>query len=432
MEHLGNYDVVIVGGRVAGAATAILLARTGIRVLLLEQSQHLPPIVSTHLLHPYGLASLYRLCLREQFESEQPKIPYMSIFFGENILRARVTPVEDIDYMTCPDRDWLDNLLLDQCRTQPNLELVMGFKVSKLLRNSQGKVIGVEGRYQGTPTCINASLVIGADGKQSIVARESESKVHHQQQMKRSGFYGYFRNFQWLDGPSVEFYVDREQFYAFPMRNGLTCLVAGIPQEKDDLFKDGIEKGLRAVFAESPIAHRVQDIQLVGTAMGIKAKAHKTFIRQCVGYGWALVGDASVHTDPMLGQGMGLALRGAEALSNIIIAGYYKQNDVNAFINEYGRWRNGALWDMYYVISSISRDLTWGSQPWERLLQKRAIQNPDTAAFIYSMMNQLVRPVDYFRNIIPVLVTGRGAKVTTNRLPKLPYSEFVETLSSPT
>lgn len=430
MDHLGIYDVIVVGGRVAGAATAILLARSGIRVLLVEQSQQLPPIVSTHLLHPYGLASLYRLCLREQFETEQPKIPYMSIFFGKNVLRARVTPVEDIDYMTCPDRDWLDNLLLDQCRKQPNLHLVLGFRVSKLLKNNQGKVTGIEGRYQGTPTCAEASLVIGADGKQSVVGREAQSKIHHQQQMIRSGFYGYFRNFQWLDGPSVEFYVDRDQFYAFPMRGGLTCLVTGIQQHKDELFKDGIEKGLRAAFAESPIAERVQNIELVGAAMGIKARAHKTFIRQCVGNGWALVGDASIHTDPMLGQGMGIALRGAEALSNVVIAGYYQKSDVNAFLREYGSWRNGSLWDLYYVISSISRDLTWGSQPWERLLQRRAIQNPDTAAFIYSMMNQLVRPIDYFKSIIPVLVTGRGAKVKTNRPPKLPYSEFVETLSS--
>src|SRR4051794_19772490 len=161
----GSYDVIVIGARCAGSPTAMLLARKGYRVLLVDKAMFPSDTMSTHLVHPPGVAALARWGLLDRLEATGcPPVETYSFDFGPLTISGSPRPVDDIAHAYCPRRTVLDGLLVDAA-VQAGAELREGFAVEELL-TSGGSVTGIRGhRKGGAQISERARVVIGADGK---------------------------------------------------------------------------------------------------------------------------------------------------------------------------------------------------------------------------------------------------------------------------
>src|ERR687884_1549155 len=139
------YDAIVVGARCAGAPTAMLLARRGYRVLLLDKAGFPSDHMSTHWIHQPGVARLARWGLREQLAATGcPPITAISMDFGPFALRGTPPPAGDVAEAYCPRRTVLDKLLVDAA-VEAGAELREHFSVEQLVWDGD-RVGGVSGR----------------------------------------------------------------------------------------------------------------------------------------------------------------------------------------------------------------------------------------------------------------------------------------------
>ena len=170
----GMYDAIVVGARCAGSPTAMLLARKGYRVLLLDKATFPSDTMSTHFVHPPGVAALERWGLLDRLEATGcPRVDTYSFDFGPVTISGSPRPVDGIGHGFCPRRTVLDELLVDAA-VEAGAELREGFTVDEVLK-AEGTVTAVSGHHEGAPTGrpAHAPVVIGADGRHSVVVKNS-------------------------------------------------------------------------------------------------------------------------------------------------------------------------------------------------------------------------------------------------------------------
>src|SRR6185437_13193716 len=166
----GNYDVIVVGGRCAGAPVAMLLARAGQRVLLVDKASFPSDTISTHLVHAPGAAALARWGLLDQVAASGcPPIRHYLFDFGPFSVGGAPLPASaGIDAAYSPRRTVLDKILLDAA-VKAGVEVRENVSVQELIVED-GRVIGIRARATGNAGAVmteRASLVIGADGRHS-------------------------------------------------------------------------------------------------------------------------------------------------------------------------------------------------------------------------------------------------------------------------
>ncbi len=129
----GTYDAIIVGARCAGSPTAMLLARKGYRVLLLDKATFPSDTMSTHHIHPPGVAALERWGLLERLEATGcPPVETYSFDFGPLTISGSPRPIDGVARGYCPRRTVLDRLLVDAA-VEAGAELREGFTVDEIL-----------------------------------------------------------------------------------------------------------------------------------------------------------------------------------------------------------------------------------------------------------------------------------------------------------
>ena len=188
-----HYDVIVVGGRCAGAATAMLLARGGLRVLVIEATQRGTDTLSTHALMRGGVLQLHRWGLLDSVvASGTPAIRATRFSYGDDDQTVEIRPGDGISALRAPRRTVLDALLLDSARAA-GAEILSPARVTRLL-TSGGTVCGVEGvtRGSGVSFRATATLTVGADGRGSTVARAVGAKFHRRGSASGAIIYGYF------------------------------------------------------------------------------------------------------------------------------------------------------------------------------------------------------------------------------------------------
>src|SRR5215471_11655634 len=165
------YDVIVVGTRAAGASTAMLLARNGYKVLAVDRAEFPSDTLSTHQVQLPGVALLKRWGLLEGVEaSNAPAARHVRFDSGPVVLDGHFPCFEDADAVYSPRRTVLDRLLVDAARAA-GVEVRENFSVDRLTIDS-GRVTGIRGRMRndGAATVTeSARLVVGADGKRSLV-----------------------------------------------------------------------------------------------------------------------------------------------------------------------------------------------------------------------------------------------------------------------
>lgn len=300
------YDAIVVGARCAGAPTAMLLARKGLRVLLVDRAGFPSDTLSTHMIHAPGVAALDRWGLLPQvIDSGAPPVSTYSFDFGHFVLRG--TPQADhVGY--APRRTVLDKILVDAA-VAAGTELRTGFSVTSLVVED-GAVVGVTGNDRsGTPVTERATVVIGADGRNSSVARWVNAQQYNEKPKLMRAYYSYWSGLPVSD--YTTFVRPDRGFAAVPTNDGLTMLVVGWPVAEAAAYKSDVEGNYLATLDLVPsFAALVRSARREEPFLGASVPG---FFRKPYGPGWALVGDAAYTKDPVTAQGISDAFASAEA-----------------------------------------------------------------------------------------------------------------------
>lgn len=312
------YDAIIVGARVAGAATALGLARRGMRVLLLDTATFPSDTLSTHLLWSDALRCLDRLgVLPALLATGAPPIEVFSLRFGPSVNAVPIPTQGDYPPLLSVRRLVFDDLLIGRVRESARITFREGIAVRSLLRDGE-RVVGVSGttRDGGAAFTARGTIVVGADGRHSTVAREVTAAEYDVVPPILSTYYRYYRSVQPRDPATLEAFRDADGRFAylFPCDAGFWTLALSFPQAEFDAVRRDHEAALAAQLARKEgLAERLAGAEPVTPWRG--AGDLRNFFRVPYGPGWALVGDASYHRDPITGRGIADALRSAELLS---------------------------------------------------------------------------------------------------------------------
>lgn len=322
-----SYDAVVVGARCAGSSTAMLLARSGLRVLAVERSQYGSDTLSTHALMRAGVFQLTRWGLLPEIEAAAtPAVRRTSFHYAEEIIDVAIKPRDGYDALYAPRRTVLDTILADAA-TASGAEVLHGARVRELLRSPGDRVSGIVLEQPGAPPRqIEAGIVIGADGVKSTVARAVGAKDRYVAQHASSVVYGYFSG---LGARHADETTGYDFYYrpgtsagVIPTNDGLTLVFASAPGQRfTDEIRHDIAAGFYDVLRECApeLAQRVARSRQVGRFWGFPGvRGH---LRQSWGPGWALVGDAAYFKDPLTAHGISDALRDAELLARAVVDG---------------------------------------------------------------------------------------------------------------
>jgi len=343
---MAPYDVIVVGARCAGASLAMLLARRGRRVLALDRAHFPSDTVSTHFLWPRTTAALARWGLLHALAATGcPLIETVNMQAGSVAFRGRPEPVDGTAAMYCPRRTVLDKLLVDRAR-EAGAEVREGVVVRDVVRDGE-RVVGV--RADGIEE--RAAVVVGADGMTSGIADAVGATMSPSHPSLTCGFYAYWSGMP-TDG--VEFYVRAgRDILVFPTHDGLTCVWVGRANDQWPAYRADIEGQYLAGLDEA-VRARVQRGRRETPFKGTHRLPN--FYRDCAGPGWALVGDAAYHRDPLTGMGIGDAFLGAELLAEAIDRGL--AGDLDAALKGYQetlRERTAAVFE-YTLMSAALKD----------------------------------------------------------------------------
>lgn len=316
-----DLDVLIVGARVAGSSLAILLGRQGRRVLLVDRDGFPSDTLSTHLLAPPAVAALAQLgALADVEASGLRRLVRVRSYVGECVLEGPMMPVPP-GYGLAPRRDRLDWILIRHATAHATVTFEERTRAVGLLRDGERVVGAILQDAQGHRREVRARAVVGADGKNSDVARWVQAPAYEEVPALRPGYYGYYRDVTPLLDPTLElFFIDDHIGFIFPMEPGIDCLAMEITPKEFDTFRKEARREFETRFREFPgMERRLRNATLDGQIMGIRGV--ENYFRTPFGPGWALTGDAGYCKDPSTGLGIGDAFTQAFLLAEAIASG---------------------------------------------------------------------------------------------------------------
>src|SRR5882757_1956299 len=352
-----KFDVVVVGGRVAGASLAIHLTRRGLSVAIFDRAELPGDTMSTHVIYPNTIARLERLDALDRIMAHRPPPLYTSWYHQNRMFVAPHTPEEGRDWALCIRRSTLDRHLLD-CARESGAEVFDEAPVKALLGTGteDDPVRGVVAEIDGKDVSIEAALVVGADGVSSMVAGMVGAKRERSMPTKTMLYYAY-----WVD-------VDTRNTQDFFFEPPWIC--AHFPA--DD--------GHHVVTMNGPVEMR----RTIGDIEG--------FYRRQAGPGWLLLGDAAHFKHPASAQGIGDALHAAEALAPMITD--------NTFQEKYPLWREEVSHDLYAFCEFLADVPTDEGM---RQAMDILIQDAVAARAVVDIWSRSIRPWDALRMVPPML-----------------------------
>jgi flavin-dependent dehydrogenase len=349
-----SYDAVVIGARCAGAATAMLLARQGLSVLLVDRDRHGADTLSTLAMMRAGVLQLHRWGLLDQVRDAcTPAIRSTSFIYGDETIAIPIKPRDGIDALYAPRRTVLDALLAKAAEAA-GADVRYGPRLVELIRAPEGRVVGVvlEERDRSLRQ-VGAGIVIGADGLRSTVARLVAAETYRQGHYASGVVYNFWPGLEnkgnrWYYRPGVG-------AGAIPTNDGDTCLFAAMPAARfHEEIQQDMKAGYHRVLVEcSPeLASEVEGLEPSERFRGFPGQPG--LMRKSYGPGWALVGDAGYFKDPITAHGISDALRDAELLAHAVASGSDRE------LERYQSMRDdlsGLLFEITDEIASYKWDL---------------------------------------------------------------------------
>ena len=246
-----RYDAIIAGARCAGASTAMLLARRGLRVLVVDPAREGSDTLSTHAMMRGGILQLHRWGLLDELRaSGAPPVRRTTFHYGDETLPVEIKPKNGVDALYAPRRTVLDRILVGGARNA-GADVRFGHALLDVVRNDQGRVTGaiIADAEQQTHE-VAADLVIGADGIRSRVADAVGARKHHEAHHTVCSIYGYieghpFDGYHW-------YWNEAAGAGAIPTHDA-TCVFAGVPGSRfqelrgdrlAEVYREGAPRGL--------------------------------------------------------------------------------------------------------------------------------------------------------------------------------------------
>jgi flavin-dependent dehydrogenase len=343
-----SYDAIVVGARCAGASTAMLLARQGLRVLAVDPARYGSDTLSTLALMRGGVLQLDRWGILSSIEKMvTPPIRSTSFHYADESIDLKIKPRNGVSALYAPRRKYLDRFLVDAAR-EAGAQVEHGVRMTDLMRADDGRVVGVVLKDSGGDFVrLGSEIVIGADGVRSPVARLVGARSYRVAKRSSAVVYGFFEGvdqsgFHWHFRPGVGAGL-------MPTNDGLTLVFAATT---DTRFENEVRSDLEAGF------HRVMRECAPELAESLsRAKRVEPFhgfpgilghFRQSFGPGWALVGDAAYFKDPITAHGITDALRDAELLSRAIVRG------TPSALTEYEETRDRLSTELFDITDAIA------------------------------------------------------------------------------
>ena len=337
------FDAIVVGARCAGSPVAMLLARAGAKVLLVDRDEFPSDTISTHLIHPPGVAHLRQWGLLDRLVATGcPPIERYTFDLGPFSLSGRPQPVGGHALAYGPRRTILDKLLLDAA-AEAGAEVREGFVVNELLWE-EGVVSGVRGHARsGDSVDARARVVVGADGRYSTVVKAVKPEQYNDRTPIQSSYYTY-----WQDLPVDGFLVCSRPprgWGAIPTHDGLTLLVIGWPIAEFEANKRDVEAAyLKSLDLVPEFAERVRGATRQAPFRGAAVPG---YFRKPYGPGWALVGDAGYNKDPITAFGITDAFRDAELCATALTDWLQGRRGFDESLADYHRHRDADTLAMY-------------------------------------------------------------------------------------
>jgi len=349
-----HYDVIIIGARCAGASTAMLLARAGMNVLVVDRQKYGSDITSTHALMRTGVLQLKRWgVLPKIMAAGTPAITMTTFHYGREEFPIDIKADHGVEFLCAPRRTVLDRILVDAAQ-EAGADVRHGISLIELMKSAGGSVTGVRLRdASGAIYDVSSDMVIGADGRQSLVARKVQAQTYVEGKSSSGYAYGYFKGpsrdgFHWYFGDDVTAGI-------IPTNDNRQCIFVGVPRDQfADTFRKNLVQGFHQIAgANSPeLLATIREGRLDGKLRGFAGCPG--YLKQSFGPGWCLVGDAGYFKDPMTAHGITDALRDAELLSHAVLEG------TSGAFAEYQNTRDAlslTMFDVTDVISSFDWDI---------------------------------------------------------------------------
>ena len=399
-----RWDAIVVGARCAGAPLAMLLARRGYKVLVVDRATFPSDTISTHVIHPNGVASLARWGLLDRLVATGcPPVHTYSFDFGPFVIEGSpAIPGSPVAY--CPRRTILDKLLVDAA-AEDGAEVREGFSVDEITRED-GVVTGIRGHGRdGGSVTETARVVIGADGRHSLVARAVEPEEYNQKPQLMTAYYAYWSGLP-LGGRFATWAREGHGFAAAETHEGLTMVVGGWPFALFEEKKRDVEGSYMSLFAQAPaFAEQVAGARRESKIFGA---ASPNFFRKPYGRGWALAGDAGYTKDPITAQGISDAFRDAELLAGALDEGWSGRRGLDQALAGYQATRDRVL-PMYEFTAQIA---SMEPPPPEMQQLLGAVHGNQEAMDMFCRVNAgVTSPAEFFaeENVARIVTASRAA-----------------------
>ncbi|GAA1173381.1 2-polyprenyl-6-methoxyphenol hydroxylase-like FAD-dependent oxidoreductase [Kitasatospora gansuensis] len=394
-----DYDVVISGASLAGSTAAILLARRGARVALLERRSdpEAYKVLCTHSLTANAYPVLDELGL-------VPALEQAGAVRNEARWYTRWGWIEpkgaELPYAYNVRRSTLDPLIRARAAETPGVELLLGHQVTGLLREA-GRTAGVRVTTPQGEREIRARLVVGADGRDSAVAKLAEvpARLHEN---TRFAYFAHFRNLPLHGGIAHTWFLEPDMAYAFPNDDGVT-VVAVLPDKKRlPDFREDLEGSFLAFVRALPEAPPIDSAERISKITGFLD--YPLHSRRPTAPGVALIGDAALTGDPLWGVGCGWALQSAHWLTTAVATAATGRGDLDKSLALYARTHQRRLRGHQQLAADFAKARPFN--PLERLMFSAAARDQSLARHMHMFGSRLIGPLRFLN---PVAVAKASA-----------------------
>ncbi|MGG8408232.1 NAD(P)/FAD-dependent oxidoreductase [Streptomyces sp. 12297] len=416
-----DYDVVISGGGLAGSAAAILLARRGVRVALLERRSdpEAYKALCTHSIQFSAYPVLDELGLLPALEKAGAVRSGARWYTRWGWIEPKEAPDgPGLPYSWNVRRSTLDPLLRSRAEQTPGVDLLLGHQVTGLVRDA-GRTVGVRASTPQGEREIRARLVVGADGKDSAVAKHA-GVAARQYENARFAYLAHFRDLPLHGGISHTWFLEPDMAYTFPNDDGVT-VIAVVPDKKRlPAFREDLEGSFLAFVRALPEAPPIDAAERISKITGfVDYPLHS---RKPAAPGVALIGDAALTGDPLWGVGCGWALQSAQWLTEAVAAAAAGRGDLDKSLALYARRHRRRLQGHQYLAADFATGRPFN--PVERLMFSAAARDDAVARHMHRFANRLFGPLRFLN---PVAVARAAAVNLKHRGPTAPPAHLSRT-----
>lgn len=380
-----GYDVLMVGGSLAGCTAATLFARRGLKVALIERNPDLKHYkkICTHFIQASATPTIQRLGIAEKIEAAGGIRNGVDLWTRWGWIVDKIDDGKHPAYGYNIRRSVLDPMLRELAAGTPGVEFMAGVTANELLE-SGGCVTGVEvSDKEGRKREIRARLVVAADGRHSRMAELSGVKTTRKAH-NRFGYFAHYRGLRLASGKrSQMWFLEPDIAYTFPNDDDVTVVACMPAKDKLPEWKEHPEKSFERFFDNVPEGPRLREAERVSQLVPMidmtntaRPGAHK---------GLAFIGDAATAADPLWGVGCGWAFQSAEWLVEHTAGALHGKGDLNRALAGYGKKYRGMFAGHEFLISDYATARPFN--PIEKLMYSAAARDK-TSAHHFALFGQ--------------------------------------------